>query len=34
MMEKGYYNVYDMGEQYKVDMKTTDATLSITKNFT
>ena len=34
MMKKGYYNAYDMGEQYKVDMKTTDTTLGITKNFT
>lgn len=34
MMKKGYYNAYDMREQYKVDMKTTDTTLSITKNFT
>ncbi|NRY62495.1 spore coat protein [Clostridium beijerinckii] len=32
MVEKGYYNSYDLGEQYKVDMETTDTTLSLTKN--
>ncbi|ALB47212.1 MULTISPECIES: spore coat protein [Clostridium] len=32
MMEKGYYNAYDLGEQYKVDMETTDTTLGLTKN--
>jgi similar to spore coat protein len=33
MMEKGYYNAYDLEEQYKVDMKTTDIALNLTKNF-
>ncbi|NRZ88878.1 spore coat protein CotF [Clostridium beijerinckii] len=32
MMEKGYYNAYDLGEQYKVDMEATDTTLGLTKN--
>lgn len=32
MTEKGYYNAYDLGEQYKVDMETTDTTLGLTKN--
>ncbi|MVX64321.1 spore coat protein [Clostridium chromiireducens] len=34
MMKKGYYNAYDMVEQYKADMKTTDTTLNLTRNFT
>lgn len=34
MMKNGYYNAYDMEEQYEVDMKTTDTTLSLTKNIT
>jgi similar to spore coat protein len=29
MMEKGYYNAYDMKEQYKVDMKTIDTALNL-----
>lgn len=29
MMEKGYYNAYDMKEQYRVDMKTTDTALNL-----
>lgn len=33
MMEKGYYNPYDMQEQYKVDMKTTDTALNLTESF-
>lgn len=33
MMKKGYYNAYDMDEQYKVDMKTTDTALSLSEKF-
>lgn len=33
MMKKGYYNAYDMQEQYKVDMKTTDTALNLTEKF-
>lgn len=29
MMKKGFYNAYDMSEQYKVDMKTTDTALNL-----
>lgn len=32
MMKNGYYYAYDMREQYKLDMKTTDTTLSLTRN--
>ncbi|EKQ57900.1 MULTISPECIES: spore coat protein [unclassified Clostridium] len=32
MMKNGYYNAYDLEAQYKVDMKTTDTTLDLTKN--
>ncbi len=31
MMSKGYYNAYDMQEQYRVDMKVTDTALSLKK---
>jgi similar to spore coat protein len=30
MTEKGYYNAYDMEEQYKVDMQTSDTALNLT----
>jgi similar to spore coat protein len=30
MIKKGYYNAYDLHEQYKVDMKITDTALSLT----
>lgn len=30
MMKKGYYHAYNMQEQFKVDMKTTDTALSLT----
>lgn len=30
MMEKGYYNAYDLQEQYKIDMKTTETALNLT----
>lgn len=33
MEKKGYYNPYDMNEQYKVDMKTTDTALNLTESF-
>lgn len=33
MMNKGYYHAYDMEEQYKVDMKTTDTTLNLSEKF-
>ena len=33
MMKKGYYNAYDMQEQYKLDMKTTDTALNLTEKF-
>lgn len=29
MMKKGYYHAYDLEEQYKVDMKTTDTALKL-----
>lgn len=29
MMKKGYYHPYDLQEQYKVDMQTTDTALSL-----
>lgn len=32
MMKKGYYNAYDLHEQYDVDMKTADTALSLTGN--
>lgn len=32
MIKKGYYHAYDLDEQYKVDMKTTDTALSLTGN--
>lgn len=31
MMKKGYYHPYDLQEQSKVDLKTTDTALSLTK---
>lgn len=31
MMKKGYYNAYDLQEQYKVDMQTTDTALNLIK---
>lgn len=31
MMKKGYYNAYDLQEQYKVDMETTETALNLTK---
>jgi similar to spore coat protein len=30
MMAKGYYHAYDLQEQFKLDMKTTDTALNIT----
>jgi similar to spore coat protein len=30
MMKKGYYNAYDLQEQYKVDMQTTETALKLT----
>lgn len=33
MMEKGYYNAYDMEEQYKVDIETTDTALKLSGKF-
>jgi similar to spore coat protein len=30
MMKKGYYNAYDLHEQYKVDMQTTETALKLT----
>lgn len=30
MMKKGYYNAYNLQEQYKVDMQTTETALSLT----
>ena len=32
MMIKGYYHAYDLKEQFKVDMKTTDTALNLLKN--
>lgn len=29
MIKKGYYNAYDLQEQYKVDMKTTETALGL-----
>jgi similar to spore coat protein len=29
MIKKGYYNAYDLQEQFKVDMKTTDTALGL-----
>lgn len=29
MMRKGYYNAYDLKEQFKVDIKTTDTALNL-----
>lgn len=29
MMKKGYYNAYDLQEQYKVDMQTTETALNL-----
>jgi similar to spore coat protein len=29
MMKKGYYHAYNLQEQFKVDMKTTDTTLNL-----
>ncbi|KZL92529.1 spore coat protein [Clostridium magnum] len=31
MMKKGYYQPYDLEEQFKVDLKTTDTALSLTE---
>ena len=31
MMKKGYYNAYDLQEQYKVDMQTTETALKLTQ---
>ncbi len=33
MERKGYYNAYDLHEQFKVDMKVTDAALKLSKSF-
>ena len=30
MMKKGYYNAYDLQEQYKIDMQTTETALKLT----
>lgn len=30
MMKKGYYHAYDLQEQYKVDMQTTETALNLT----
>lgn len=30
MMKKGYYNAYNLNEQYKVDMQTTETALNLT----
>lgn len=32
MMKKGYYHAYNLDEQFKVDMQTTDTTLNLAKN--
>jgi similar to spore coat protein len=32
MMKKGYYHAYDLKEQFKVDMKTTDTALNLAAN--
>jgi len=32
MIKKGYYHPYDLQEQFKVDLKTTDTTLNLTKD--
>ncbi|WP_446786514.1 spore coat protein [Macellibacteroides fermentans] len=32
MMKKGYYNAYDMKEQYQIDMNTTDTALNLPGN--
>ena len=32
MMKKGFYHAYDMHEQYKIDMKTTDTALNLIGN--
>jgi similar to spore coat protein len=29
MLKKGYYNAYDLEEQYKIDMQTTDTALKL-----
>lgn len=29
MLNKGYYNAYDIAEQYKIDMQTTDTALNL-----
>lgn len=31
MMKKGYYHAYDIQEQFKVDLKTTDTALKLTE---
>nr|WP_241428558.1 spore coat protein [Clostridium saccharobutylicum] len=33
MMEKGYYHAYNMQEQLKVDINTTDVALNLVKKF-
>lgn len=33
MIKQGYYNPYNMQEQYKVDMKTTDTALNLVESF-
>lgn len=33
MIKRGYYNPYDMQEQYKVDIKTTDTALNLAESF-
>lgn len=32
MINKGYYNAYDMGEQFKIDMQNTDTALKLKDN--